>query len=130
MKKDTKFSKVTLAETEKVAKLITLNCIRDLIEDLHSGKVPISKTGDYSDVKVVTPEREIPWNELLRITDEEIKMLNREIVNKVFTFLLYFQKEGIPKSVDFFGLPADWDPPEIDAEIKGIWDISARLEGK
>jgi len=47
---------------KRLAKYITLHCFRntDVLEDLHSGEVPISESGDYSDVKVITPDREIP----------------------------------------------------------------------
>lgn len=44
-------------------------------EELHSGITPSSKTGDYSDVKVVSPYGEIPWNELSRISDAEMHKL-------------------------------------------------------
>ena len=38
---------------QRMAKHIALKCFRNsVLEDLHSGKVPNSKTGDYSDVIV------------------------------------------------------------------------------
>jgi hypothetical protein len=37
-------------------------CVRNTsIEDVHVGIEPHSPSGDYSDVKVVTPVGEIPW---------------------------------------------------------------------
>jgi hypothetical protein len=40
-------------------------CVRNTcIEDLHAGIEPSSQAGDFSDVKVVTPYGEIPWNKL------------------------------------------------------------------
>jgi hypothetical protein len=72
----------------ELAKAITALCVRNtFLENLHSGTSPWSKTGDYSDVKVVTPYGEIPWDKLSRISDEEMKRLMQEIVNKVYTFL-------------------------------------------
>src|SRR6267143_2861721 len=72
----------------RLAKFFALQCFRNSkLEDLHTGTSPSSKTGDYSDVKVVTPYGEIPWNNLSRISDEEIKRLLKEIVNKLYTFL-------------------------------------------
>ena len=44
------------------------------LEDLHAGTFPSSKTGDYSDVRVVTPYGEIPWNAVSRLSDEEMKV--------------------------------------------------------
>jgi hypothetical protein len=42
---------------KRLAKFIALHCFRNthVLEDLHSGEVPISESGDYSDVKVITP---------------------------------------------------------------------------
>ena len=48
-----------------LAKAITAMCVRNgYLEDLHSGVTPSSKAGDYSDVKVVTPYGEIPWQKV------------------------------------------------------------------
>jgi hypothetical protein len=58
----------------RLAKLFALECFRNSkLEDLHTGKSPSSKTDDYSDVKVVTPYGEIPWNNLscLRARNKE-----------------------------------------------------------
>src|ERR1700736_177467 len=72
----------------ELAKAITALCVRNtFLEDLHSGTTPASKTGDYSEVKVVTPYGEISWQKLSRISDEEMKRLMKEIVDKVYTFL-------------------------------------------
>ena len=50
---------------QRLAKHLVLNCFRNsVLEDLHAGTVPASKTGDYSDVIVHTPFGQIPWNEL------------------------------------------------------------------
>jgi hypothetical protein len=63
-------NKITEA-LNKEALVMAVNCVRNtIIEDYHAGKVPRSKTGDYSDVKVVTPYGEIAWNELSRISNE------------------------------------------------------------
>jgi hypothetical protein len=102
--------------TAKLAKALALLCVRHtFLEDLHSGKSPISKTGDYSDVKVVTPDREIPWNELSRISDEEMKKLMKQIVNKVYTVLMSLENEEAMRLVfrggqDYAG---HWDDPEF-----------------
>jgi len=45
------------------AKSLVELCVRNTsLEDLHAGIFPGSETGDYSDVKVVTPYGEIPWS--------------------------------------------------------------------
>jgi hypothetical protein len=72
----------------QLAKAITALCVRNtFLEDLHSGTTPSSKTGDYSDVKVVTPYGEIPWSRLSRISDQEMKRLMQEVLNNAYSFL-------------------------------------------
>ena len=60
---------------KRLAKFIALHCFRntDVLEGLHSGDVPISESGDYSDVKVITPYGEIPWTDLSRFDNREMK---------------------------------------------------------
>ena len=54
------------------------------MEDLHFGLSPITKTGDYSDVVVVDAEgRRLPWPEVSRFDEDEMRDLMREIVNKI-----------------------------------------------
>ena len=69
-------------------KFIALECFRNSkLEDLHTGISPSSKTGDYSDVKVVTPYGEIPWNNLSRLNDDEMKELMIDVVNRTDRYL-------------------------------------------
>jgi hypothetical protein len=71
-----------------MAKYMVLRCVRTtFLEELHAGKTPASITGDYSDVRVVTPDREIAWNELSRLTDPEMKRFMVEIVDRSYAFL-------------------------------------------
>jgi hypothetical protein len=61
---------------KRLAKYMALLCFRntDVLEDLHSGEVPVSEAGDYSDVKVVTPVGEIlPLGFLLSGTPAEFR---------------------------------------------------------
>jgi hypothetical protein len=69
---------------KRLAKFIALHCFRntDVLEDLHSGEVPISESGDHSDVKVITPSGEIPWSDLSRFGDREMKALMIDVVNR------------------------------------------------
>lgn len=66
-------------------RFITDKAIRNAntLEELHSGTSPSTKTGDYSDVKVVTPYGEIPWNQLSRFNDKELRELMLEIETKL-----------------------------------------------
>ncbi|WP_176590675.1 hypothetical protein [Sphingobium sp. EM0848] len=87
-------------------------CVRtSCLEDLHSGVTPSSATGDYSDVKVVTPYGEIPWNDLSRISDVEMKGLMIEVTNRVFTFLTHAEH------LLELGPAARWNRPEHDPNL-------------
>src|SRR5438067_13080083 len=73
---------------KRLSKFIDQQCFRNTeLENLHAGKGPSSKTGDYTDVKVVSPFGEILWPELSRFSDEEMKVLMIEVVNRTYTFL-------------------------------------------
>src|SRR6516225_2319661 len=52
----------------RLAKYLVQQCFRNsVLEDLHAGIAPSSKSGDYSDVVVRTPFGEIPWRRLSRL---------------------------------------------------------------
>ena len=79
-------NKSDTALASALAKAIAALCVRNtFLEDLHGGATPSSQTGDFSDVKVVTPFGEIPWGKLSRISDSEMQRLMKEVVDKVFT---------------------------------------------
>ena len=118
---------------ERLAKFIALNCFRNSeLENLHAGTAPSSKTGDFSDVKVVSPYGEIPWNKLSRLTDPEMKVLMKDVVNKTFTFIYGFLKfNEVPTGLLGFQFPEHWDKAEIDEGVQGVWDLlQGALEGK
>jgi hypothetical protein len=73
----------------RLAKLMARDCFRniDTFEDFHAGQFPRTQTGDYSDVKVLTPDREIQWNELSRLSDDEMKALMIEVVDQCYLFV-------------------------------------------
>ena len=100
----------------KVAAIaLVQRCVRNTqLENHHAGIFPASQTGDYADVKVVSPLGEIPWNEVSRISDPEMKSLMIEIVNKVFTFLVHCDHlSDRPAS-------AKWNDPEFDAALLAL----------
>ncbi len=100
------------AAARRLALALVEQCVRNSqLENFHAGKVPDSLAGDYSDVKVVTPFGEIPWTEVSRISDPEMKALMIEVVNKVFTFLTNME--------DLVSLQssARWNRPEHDPQL-------------
>lgn len=65
------------------------------LEDLHAGKYPTTLTGDYSDVKVVTPDGEIPWNGLSRISNKEMGDLKDSIREELMSQFERMLKNGL-----------------------------------
>ena len=112
-------------ETKILAKSIVHNCVRQTyLEELHRGKFPVSETGDYSDVKVVYPSGEIPWNNLARLNDAEMKVLIKQVFNRVYTYLKFID-EGREGFVDAMAhntgvYTKKWDEPEIDQDFEDI----------
>jgi hypothetical protein len=108
----------------QIAKTLTMMCVRNtFLEKLHEGITPVSKTGDYSDVKVIDGEgREIAWAELSRISDDEMKTLMKEIVNRVYTFFMRAENPKFQASVERWSGPASrWDEPEPELdEVFGL----------
>ncbi|HLI98453.1 MAG TPA: hypothetical protein VKT76_01950 [Bradyrhizobium sp.] len=73
---------------KRLAKLLALTCFRNtMLEDFHAGITPLSASGDYSDVKVVSPFGEIPWEKLSRLSDDEMKILMIQVVHYSYNFL-------------------------------------------
>jgi len=73
---------------KRLAKYLAQQCFRNtMLEDLHAGITPDSQTGDYTDVVVQSPYGEIPWPTLSRLSDEEMKALMIDVVNKTYRAL-------------------------------------------
>ena len=123
-KKALKFTKKETQSAAHLAKMIALRCVRNTcIEHIHAGPVAHSKSRDYSDVTVVTPDREIPWNEVSRISNEEMKAFNQEVINKLYTVLLYLGRTGeMPVGPHAFYSPHNWDDPEQDPFIAKMFE--------
>ena len=103
---------------KRLAKYIALHCFRntDVLEDLHSGEVPTSESGDYSDVKVITPYGEIPWSDLSRFDNSEMKAMMIDVVNHCDQVLaILFSTPVGDKLIEELGrrdLVPDWHDPE------------------
>jgi hypothetical protein len=84
------------------------------LKSLHAGTLPSSNVPDYSDVKVVSPYGEIPWNHLSRISDDEMRLLMKEVVNKIYSVLLRMDDPEFIKRLNRFGklMAYNWDEPK------------------
>lgn len=102
---------------KRLSKHLVLKCFRNsVLEDLHTGITPKSKTGDYTDVVVQTPFGEIPWNDLSRFDDEEMKVLMIDAVEKAYQFIqeLFDEERGgqlLLKLAEKDSAPT-WDDPK------------------
>jgi hypothetical protein len=103
------------------AKLMAAACVRrGYLEKLHEGVTPVTRSGDYSDVKVIDAEgREIPWNQVSRIDQDEMKTLMTGVVDRIHTFLartLFSATEdkAFNQALDRAAAPwtKAWDEPE------------------
>lgn len=82
---------------QRLAKYLVQRCFRNsVLEDFHAGIVPDSKAGDYSDVVVQSPYGEIPWNKLSRLSDDEMKVLMQDVVNRTYHLIqeLFDEERG------------------------------------
>ena len=111
------FDKKTCAD---LAKTLTAMCFRNTeIEHIHAGKGVITKTGDYSDVKVIDAEgNEYTWQEVSHITNPEMKTLVKGFVNRLYTFLMQGDDARFDKNMDYHKqFTHQWDNPEIDQHL-------------
>ena len=73
---------------KRLAKYLVLQCFRNsVLEDLHAGICLDSAAGDYSDVCVSSPYGDIPWPEVSRLNDDEMKRLMIDVVNRSYRFI-------------------------------------------
>ena len=71
-----------------MAAVIAQSCFRNgKLENFHAGTYPSSETGDYSDVKVVSPFGDIPWKRLSRLNNAEITELTVDAAERCYSFL-------------------------------------------
>lgn len=104
----------------KMAKTLAMMCVRNTgIETLHAGIVPVTHAGDYSDVRVIDADgREIAWNDVSHLDDDQMRALMREIVNRLYTFNVSIDDLEFRDRVDRWARIADrWDEPDSDLEF-------------
>ena len=77
-----------------MAKMMELLRVADSkLGEFGEGERPVTKAGDYSDVVVVDAEgRIVPWQRVAHFDAAEMGRMRREIVDKLFTFLLNFEE--------------------------------------
>ena len=107
-----------------LARVMGLVCVRHTeLENIHAGKAPVSRTGDYSDVTVVDAlGRRIPWPEVSHFDDELMRKLMREIVDRLYTFRVKMGDPDFQAAIErLIPVALAWDEPKLDAHMmKGI----------
>ena len=104
----------------KLAKIMAMLCVRNTqLETLHAGLTPITRTGDYSDVFVLDADgRRIPWTEVSRFDEDEMRALMRDIVNRLYTLHLHADEPKLQATIErWMGVADKWDEPEIDPRM-------------
>ena len=104
----------------KMAKTLAMMCVRNTgLETLHAGIVPVTHTGDYSDVRVIDADgREIAWNDVSHLDNDQMRALMKEIVNRLYTFNISIDDEEYRDRIDRWARLTDrWDEPDSDIEF-------------
>ncbi|WP_035026246.1 hypothetical protein [Gemmobacter nectariphilus] len=107
----------------QLARVMAVACVRNTqLEALHAGRTPISRTGDGSDVIVQDAEgNRIPWSEVSRIDDDEMRALMREIVDRLYTFHLRIDDPAFRAEIDrWASMAAKWDAAKPDPVLSAI----------
>ena len=107
----------------ELAKMMAMVCVRNgRLEDLHAGRSPVTRTGDYSDVSVVDAEgQQIAWAEVSRIDDHEMRALMREIVDRLYTFLTRIDDQAFRAEIErWAAVVARWDEPQPDGFLAAL----------
>jgi hypothetical protein len=106
----------------KLAKTMAMLCVRNThLETIHAGKTPVTRTGDWSDVTVVDGDgNRIPWTDVSHISDDQMRDLMRDIVNRLYTFHLCADEPGLQAEIErWMAVAGQWDEPEIDQRMIG-----------
>ncbi|MDR3085316.1 MAG: hypothetical protein LBU47_03270 [Christensenellaceae bacterium] len=101
----------------ELARFLAVHGVRNNtdLEDLHAGAFPRSETGDFSDVKVVYPGGEIPWNELARVGEAEMRSLKLSVERALEVALLGYEALGEEERKILFGfmeMQRSYDRPD------------------
>jgi len=113
----------------QLAKAMAMICARKtLLEDLHDGTGPFTRTGGYSDVVVLDADgNRIPWSEVSRIDDVEMRDLMRQIVNRLYTFHLNSDDPALRAEIDrWMTVAGKWDEPELDPGLTQTANVSGK----
>jgi hypothetical protein len=107
----------------QLAKAMAMICVRNtMLETLHAGPVPVTKTGDFSDVFVVDANgNHIPWMDVSRLDDDDMRDLMRQVVNRLYTFQIRCADPEFQNVINrWLSVARNWDEPTLDPGLSGI----------
>lgn len=100
-----------------LVRTMALLCVRNTgLDDIHAGLVPVTRTGDYSDVTVIDADgRRIPWPDVSHFDDDAMRALMRQIVDRLYTFQIRAEEPEFLEKIDHWMQAASrWDDPQLD----------------
>ncbi len=115
-----------------VAKLMALTCVRNTkLEDIHAGIVPVTRTGDYSDVTVVDADgHKIPWPRVSHFDDDAMRDLMRQVVDRLYTFHAKIDDPRFRAMLEFWRSSVrTWDEPKLDADLMVALKPLGKVDG-
>lgn len=70
-------------------------------------------------MKIIDAEgNEFAWPEVSHISDDEMKVLMKGIVNRLYTFMMQGDDPHFDKNMDYHKrITRTWDEPEIDEKL-------------
>lgn len=107
----------------RLAKLMAMICARNTgIEDLHAGIVPVTHTGDFSDVFVTDADgRRIAWTDVSHMDDGAMRDVMRQIVNRLYTFHMNRDDPQFRDHLDrWLAISVAWDDPKLDEALLAV----------
>lgn len=106
--------------TSLLIRTMAMLCVRNTkLEDIHAGILPVTRTGDYSDVTVIDADgNRIPWNRVSHFDDDAMRDLMRQVVDRLYTFHLRLDDPGFLDEIGIWMRAASrWDPPKLDESM-------------
>ncbi len=116
-----------------LAKMMALMCVRNTrLENIHAGLVPVTRTGDFSDVVVVDADgRRIPWPRVSHFDDDEMRDLMRQVVDRLYTFLVEIDDPRFQAMLGFWrSSTRRWDEPKLDADLMAGMGVRLNVDGE
>ena len=98
-----------------LAMALAARCVRNTsLEDIHAGKCPVTRTGDFSDVRIIDADgNDFSWNEASHISNDEMKILMKQVVNKLYESFIRADDPLYTRELEYaIRFTRNWDEPE------------------